>query len=229
MIDIQNLIIEVTRKCNMACEHCLRGNAQNKIMKHEYIDSFLSQCKYVSSVTFSGGEPNLHPEIIEYFLEQCKLKNISIGFFYIATNGLNISLEFIIVCLKLYSYCSEKEYCSIQVSNDIFHANENKYNTELLDGLSFFSRKNTEERYNYGGYRFLISEGRAKENFNPERKNSVQKIKTIEDFNDSQIYLNCNGQIINGCDWSYTSQNKHILCSVENLQTYFNTLQNENN
>lgn len=26
---VSSLIIEITRRCNMACEHCLRGNAQN--------------------------------------------------------------------------------------------------------------------------------------------------------------------------------------------------------
>ena len=29
-LNIDSLIIEVTRKCNMQCEHCLRGAAQRK-------------------------------------------------------------------------------------------------------------------------------------------------------------------------------------------------------
>ena len=28
-IYVESLVIEVTRRCNMRCEHCLRGDAQN--------------------------------------------------------------------------------------------------------------------------------------------------------------------------------------------------------
>lgn len=33
-----NLVIEVTRKCNLSCDHCLRGCSQNMDMKKEYIE-----------------------------------------------------------------------------------------------------------------------------------------------------------------------------------------------
>lgn len=112
-MEINNLIIEVTRICNMKCVHCLRGTAENKTMKKEYIDSLLNQITNISNVTFSGGEPSLNVEIMEYFLSVAKAKKINIGSFYIATNGKHVSESFVIFCLKMFSYCEEKEMCLI--------------------------------------------------------------------------------------------------------------------
>lgn len=208
----------------MACEHCMRGDAQNKDIDYKHIDSLLSQCESIGNVTFTGGEPSMNVPAIAYFLEKAKERNISMDSFYIATNGLKITEEFILVCLKLYSFSQYKENCAVNVSNDVFHANEGNYNTELLDGLSFFARKFSEEQYDYDRYRFLIGEGRAKENFGDCRDNSITEIENKEDLDNTDVVLNCNGQIINGCDWSYESQEEYVLCGVDNLSQYYESL-----
>ena len=55
-LNIYNLVLEVTRRCNMCCAHCLRGEAQNMDMQKETIDKLLDQTDSISMVTFSGGE-----------------------------------------------------------------------------------------------------------------------------------------------------------------------------
>lgn len=222
---IYNLIIEVTRKCQFTCDHCLRGRQQNKDMRKEYIDILCSQVEDVSMITFTGGEPSMNCEIIEYTLKRFKQENIAVGSFYIATNGYKISEAFIMACLKWYSYCGDKEMCSVQVSNDMYHANQDTYTTELLDGLSFFSRKYAIEGEDI--YRNLISEGYAKEYNIGSRELEPLEIKTQYDLSDTEIYLNCNGQIINGCDWSYSSQNTNKLCHVSELSDYIESLPEE--
>ena len=37
-LTFENLTIETTRKCNMKCAHCLRGNSQNVDIDYRYID-----------------------------------------------------------------------------------------------------------------------------------------------------------------------------------------------
>jgi hypothetical protein len=223
-MNINSLVVEVTRRCNMACDHCLRGDAQNKDIDFKHIDSLLSQCDGIGNVTFTGGEPSMNVPAIAYFLQRAKELNVSIDGFYIATNGLTITEEFILVCLRLFSYAEAKDICAVHVSNDVFHANEGNYNTELLDGLAFFHRKFSEEQYDYNRYRNLIGEGRAKENFGDTRANSITEVECKQDLDNTDVVLNCNGQIINGCDWSYESQENYILCSVENLSQYYESL-----
>lgn len=228
-MNISTLVIEVTRRCNMSCNHCLRGDAQNLNLKPEYVESLLSQVEGIGSITFSGGEPSLAVGVIEHFLSTAKRFKVDIGNFYIATNGLDITEEFILACVKLYAYCDEKNYCSVEVSNDIFHQDENSYDTELLDSLKFFSRKWEKEGHDFERGKTLVNEGRGKLNFTSSKNVLEHSITSKDDFNDGEIYLNCKGNIVTGCDWSYDSQDKdkYILCQVDHLKEFYELLVDE--
>ena len=104
------------------------------------------------------------------------------------------------------------------------------YNTDLLDGLSFFGRKNSEEGYNYEHGDNLINEGFAIDNSSATRQNETTKFKDKDEFREVQLYLNCKGNLINGCDWSYNSQEKkeNILCHVNNFANFYNSIPEEN-
>ena len=54
------IIIETTRRCNMACPHCIRGDAQNMDIDLYILDTFLSNFKdgYIREILFTGGEPS---------------------------------------------------------------------------------------------------------------------------------------------------------------------------
>lgn len=221
-MEIKDLFIEVTRKCNMECQHCLRGDAMNINIKHNYITELLEQVDSICEVTFSGGEPSLNVDALEFFLSEAERLEVEIGSFYIATNGLNVNADFVIFCLKMYSYCNYKENCTLHVSNDYFHSVEGRFNIDLLSGLSFFSKKFVKDDFNYNNMSSIINEGRAMDFFdNNENKNNVIEIKTIDDFDEAQIYLNCKGEIINGCNWSYINQSKNIICKVSELEKYY--------
>lgn len=220
-ISVDNLIIETTRRCNMRCKHCLRGEAQKKDIDLFIIDQALMQIDNIYSLTFTGGEPSMNVPAINHTLEKCRELSIGIGSFYIATNGKNISEEFVLTCLRLYSYSEEKDMCQVSYSNDQYHTGGK--DTELLSGLSFFHN-----RYEKGRIDSLIFEGRAVSLNSPGRMNiENSEINTKEDFREIQIYLNCRGEIINGCDWSYKNQKKHKLCNVSELTNFYNTLKDD--
>lgn len=223
-MDIHSLILEVTRKCNISCDHCLRGEPLNVNLKKEYIDTLLDQTSYIGTVTFTGGEPTLNVPIMEYFLEQCKQRNISIDGFYVATNGMNVPESFVMFCLKMFSYCSDKEMCRIDVSNDMYHRSEGSYDESLLKGLSFYGKKFEKDGFDYNRGTSLIKQGRSYKGH--EIKVVDEKNIDLEYFeNELDIYLNCKGEIINGCDWSYNSQKEHKLCDVGDLELYYKNLQ----
>lgn len=219
-IQINNLIVEVTRRCNLQCDHCLRGDTQELDMPTAYIDKLLEQVSGISTVCFTGGEPSLNVSIMRYFLLQLKNRNIGLGSFYIATNGISIDTEFVVTCLKLYTYCDEKDMCRVDISNDYYHQVLGKYDIELLQGLSFLGYKHTEEGHYYKG----INEGRYGENFGDGRELTSETINSRDDFYDAEIYLNCHGNIVSGCDWSYESQNENILCSLNNIAKFYHNL-----
>lgn len=219
MITINNLIVEVTRKCNMCCDHCLRGNAQNLNIKNEYIKEFLlkNNIEYISQVTFTGGEPTLNVNAIKYFLEFCKNNNIGIGSFYMALNGKEpIKKEFVMLLIELYLYCDNNEITAIEVSNDLYHIAEGQKesNYELLKCLSFFREKGKLD------YMHVIAEGRGVEycensgTIDNARILRPETYETFEELQDADIYLNAKGDILTDCDISYRRQNEFKLFNV---------------
>ena len=123
MIEIYSFIIETTRRCNMRCRHCLRGDPENKAMKRKYLDSFLSQVGYISSVTFTGGEPTLPSGMnaICDFMDSCCKYKVDVGGFYIVTNGKVWRPEFATLVNELWVFCSDNEASGIDISGDQFH------------------------------------------------------------------------------------------------------------
>jgi len=206
-----SLVVEVTRRCNIDCEHCLRGDPEAVNLQYHHLRATLSQCEYISTVTFTGGEPTLNLEPIQWFLNYTKEHQIGFGSFYIATNGVKISEEFIILCCKLYAAADEKDMCRVDLSDSQFHQAETDADTELLEALSFFGRKYGENRYRYESW---LNQGRYAEYSDDGREMTREDLEIEYGRIQGTLYLNCEGNIIAGCDWSYESQRNpsNIVC-----------------
>jgi len=209
-MNIPNCIIEITRMCNMTCAHCLRGDMQDMCMKEEHLDSLFSKADYISTLTLTGGEPSLRPDIIRLVLNKAKQYNVEVGSFYIATNGKGITSEFAMVCLEWFLYCEDKEYCMVELSNDTFH--DDSDNDNLLQGLSFYSQREPMRRDG------VISMGRAQDYGIGMRSLDVSGYEIEEGMIvEGEIYLNCEGYIVSSCDLSYDDQEEFTVCLVDNL------------
>lgn len=200
------LILEVGRKCNLKCDHCLRGDAENVTMPIEVAKLAIDQFDYISSITFTGGEPALYgkeiSDIVEYIIDS----DAEVGSFYIATNGTVLSWQLINALMRLYDYCEDKEFCLLDISDDHFHQADVGYSD-----------------INYGIYRTLvfsrfrgdvsevslINEGRAKENGYGGRllKKYPFEYEEVGDAICAElVYVNAHGGILPDCDLSYKTQ-----------------------
>ena len=56
---IENLVIMVTGRCNLSCDHCLRGEPVPDDISDEALEEFFSKTKFIYELTLSGGEPTL--------------------------------------------------------------------------------------------------------------------------------------------------------------------------
>lgn len=85
--------LELTRRCNLTCPHCyIEGGAarHNEMPASEFyrlIDEFADMG--VWAVTFTGGEPTLHPEFAG-LVRHARKRQLLVG---IATNGMFLSPE----------------------------------------------------------------------------------------------------------------------------------------
>jgi hypothetical protein len=210
--------IEVTRNCNMWCEHCMRGDPQKRVMKKEYVYQFLSKISDIGTLNIGGGEPSLVPHKIDEIVDVALYTKTDIQNFYIVTNGKRLTKPFFDAVERLYKYCSENEISSLAISKDRFHERvDYSYATE--DYLEYFEEVGIlSEKEVYT----VIGEGRGWGVPPHEEEYEIGDYGVEGKENDittGNLYLNAKGNIIAGCDWSYESQDlpHNIICKVEDF------------
>lgn len=145
-LNLDNFIIEVTRKCNLKCKHCLRGDAENIDFKKEDLIKFIEETnlKYINTLVITGGEPFLNLEGMKDILEILKEKEIEVSNFFIATNGTKFGLKELNIVADYYNFCIDNDISMVKISNSQYHQEErkNKPISNLLlnlDDISDFS------------------------------------------------------------------------------------------
>lgn len=220
-LNFHNLIIEVTRRCNMECSHCLRGDAQDKDLAIDALVRLLDQVGYISDISFTGGEPSIAPHVLEYILQELRCRDIHVGNFYLATNAKQIDDYFLRTMLNWWLYCDDNEMSALEWSNCYYHQCFciPEENIKKLSAFKFAGPKHKEDCYEYNEYNVynptcskgikssLIADGRAVDMTNNGRDEHINTINfdnygdgiTVEDT----IYMTVDGMLIPGCDYSY--------------------------
>ena len=232
-IELDNLVIEVTRRCNLTCAHCLRGAQQRINIKKEHIEKLLSNVCYVNDITFTGREPTLYLKGIEDTLDIIEKKGITVNSFYIVTNGCfsrktRIKLMGLIVRMHEIGCETEGSNVRIELSNEMYHYEEIVSrdlgnllydNVRFLSILKCFGNKYHKtsvsmELNNTTYYRThsLINEGRT-----VKLNTKCEKVSAKEVMDDpyevevngsyirvlEETYLAANGNVVFGCNYSF--------------------------
>lgn len=137
---------ELTRRCNQECMHCCRGKSQNIDLTREVVDSFFEKNDIyeINHLMFSGGEPTLNGEMLEYIVDKIIEKNIIVYTFQLSINGLNYNESFVNGLVKLNNYCKRffrKEYarCGILfISESQYHKPYDPKVVEKFEKYPFF-------------------------------------------------------------------------------------------
>lgn len=87
-------IIEVTNACNLRCPTCFATAEGHDFLSLDEVsfmlDEFIKQEGHPEVVQFSGGEPTIHPQIIEII---GKAREKDIKYVMINTNGIRMSMD----------------------------------------------------------------------------------------------------------------------------------------
>ena len=229
-LNISELVIEATRKCNMKCEHCMRGAAQRKTISDQHIHKILQIIDNVGTLTITGGEPTLAMETLDQIKTCIIYGNADVSSFYMVTNGKAINIDELAEWAAGMMYCcSDNEISGVGFSFDQFHtqtlnwkqAQKQKNNYQRLkdkleeeygiyenDGCSDFVVIHSDSSW---GYDTLLKQGRA-EDFGG-RDNSKRILErdpyggddgydTLY-LSEASLTLTCSGYLIAGGNWSY--------------------------
>jgi MoaA/NifB/PqqE/SkfB family radical SAM enzyme len=218
-LKINTLILEITRRCNLSCGHCLRGNQQNMDMFYEIIDKTLQDIDSIWFMDFTGGEPLLHTKAIHYTFDKLHELEIPFDNFWLATNGYLYKRALIKRLNKEYEYCKDltcnEFYGGIAISLDEFHGFEKDEIYWKFANLPYYR---TDKESKKGERREWINIGNAKKHGYGRRNLDVDKDLHYELEEDKltieQIYINAKGDVLQECDLSYDLQEEYKLGNV---------------
>lgn len=196
---IDNLIIEVTRKCNMSCDHCLRGDAENVNIDSHLFKHFIKRNRIdsVGCLSITGGEPFLNPNAIIRIAHVIYEQDVDLFGFFMATNGTVFDYSLIKPLAMFREKVDEDEMFFLEISKDDFHDDKPIHPIWKLikHGIRTVEEKS------------VIAEGRGID-INPEGRTVRDGEWTWEngDIVEGNVYINALGMICKECDFSYESQ-----------------------
>lgn len=228
-ININFLGIELTRKCNLKCSHCMRGDSQEISISNKTLKSIFNnsewQLRSIDNLFLSGGEPTLAVESLKMIYSLIKQNNISVRKIYTILNGTIYNEEFITTLnsiMELYNQSSKKACINISFSNDIFHPIISKKTFKL------YKTHNKNKKFKINHYKTsLNTDETGILNLGHARKNNLGYIdfpinnyfKPLEFYNDDiftidEVYINAKGFILKKSDGEYDAMDKYNLGNI---------------
>lgn len=113
LLHLKHLLFEATRKCNMTCQHCMRGDAEDLSMDYAVLDRIFEDTRQIDHLVLTGGEPSLAPYVIQQILYRARVWKCSIHSFFCATNARIYSQPF---CETAVTYwLHRKKLCAAHI------------------------------------------------------------------------------------------------------------------
>ncbi len=141
-VTLRHVYIEIGRACNLACEHCCKGESQNVRMSDEVMDALLDNVFFIDEITITGGEPLLYIERMRTLLNKCKARNIKVNYFNVISNCTIRSEEMVSLLNDWIDYCTFGDKNELTISTDKYHElylHGGIFNGKIYDAKASFS------------------------------------------------------------------------------------------
>lgn len=226
---VKELIIETTRRCNMTCAHCLRGDAQNKdISSHTlayFFDGFVDGAE-IGNITFTGGEISLNVPAILETLQLCQKHKFTVNDVFFATNGKDKEkvCELISAASEWQRYVIDPEKSGFALSKDEFHEPIDQDTERIIMALPQYDDCKDMTQPYYRNMYVLLDEGRAKTLECEKAEPDILPIKVVYKNNDEFsieegiLYLTATGNILTACDLSFSHEDCRAIATVQQMQ-----------
>lgn len=117
-MNIDRLYLEITRYCTFECEHCIKGNREQKNMSNSTLDNIFKDISSVDTLLLTGGEPLINIRILKHLGDIIRDNDIYVKRIGIVTNGTICTDRHIDILRQLKESC---DYFEFHLSCDLFH------------------------------------------------------------------------------------------------------------
>lgn len=222
---VHDLCIETTRRCNMACAHCMRGDAMNQDLDPALLDKLFSRLSGIGNVTPTGGEPSLNPAALLQIRDAILKYNIPVAGVYLVTNGKEITDEFLHNFLSLLLATEmDPEVSGLALSQDMFH---DKISYANKAKLSMFSCFRSDDKKTDWTRTPVLNIGRGAEIVIVSNRDPYRPQNTLNCwFNNDTIQLSevltltVDGYLLPYGDYSYEEVENLAICNVNDPDWY---------
>jgi len=226
-----DIMLEVTRKCNLRCEHCVRGPAQNKSISDRVLNEIGKLD--IGTLTLTGGEPTLVKDLIP----RLRRYNIYPDDVWTCTNGKVYKEAWAKEYLEYVSQLQYRDISGLSVSTDLYHPGISKHNlkkyqalAELYENISVASHNDhmTYDKIRVEGNGANLSGIETCDRCCEWKQKEINGDPLYEGYGSRTIYITVDGDVLYGGMWSYKRMSNlilgnitehslwHILSSVEN-------------
>ena len=113
-INIENLDLIITNKCNLNCEHCNRGQKGDTHMSKKIINASFNQINKINTLIIDGGEPSIALLPLYHLYDYLRNNKVSIENLVTIINGTVYSYDFLDILIK-YWYASGSSSLSLLI------------------------------------------------------------------------------------------------------------------
>lgn len=220
-ISIEDFAIEVTRKCNMNCPHCLRGEAEDLDADIELIPKLFDGISSIGTLIFTGGEPSLNTPFITKTVDYVLENDIEVNGCFITTNGKVYSQELVDSVKRLFfrymkrqtkgrvnpgltKYILSEGMFGIAVSLDTFHddISLDNYLKYVTCGVYSDSKEIDFETHKD----WVVKRGRGNSVKNAQYRDLCSfhsEEVDAETIVVDMVYITADGDVFSDCDMSY--------------------------
>lgn len=207
-MNIYNLIIEITRRCNMTCAHCLRGDAENIDISDQVLHHIgrVFRNTHIADLCIGGGEPSLAVDRLRRLKHIFIWNYIDVGNLYCVTNTKNVPDEFLELIAEWFRICTDNDISALTYSNDQFH--DKPCYSELEDRWMMYSGMPIQaHNLQNPSCENIIRMGRGAAIGGRDLEICPFELDTYDDneiqIQEGEIYINAKGDVFPNCDLSY--------------------------
>lgn len=227
-LHVSELVIEVTRRCNLSCGHCLRGPQEDHKFDLRTLRALKEGLTSIGSLVLTGGEPGMAIPTMEGIRRSLAWADgPSIEGFFLATNGTINQQALAVELLCWYAIVMEHTQgdegaFSFRISDTLYHKEslaEEHYEEMKWSPLHGITGR--EKPSEWDAKARIAKEGRginipgSEPNTEDTLNNGIYHRGDTLSAEDAVIYINVFGDVILGCNWSYESQKYHTIGSLK--------------